>query len=110
MSRRFKIELIVNLVFLFIQRARAEAAAAEKARAASEERRRQEAEAQRKERDQAKAAAKREKKRLRNLCVDRYDHFIQAAVAADASRSSGEVKVQTLQDIDFVCQAMSTLE
>ncbi|VDD80543.1 unnamed protein product [Mesocestoides corti] len=96
-------------------RARAEAAAVEAARAASAERQRQEAEAQKKAREQAKAAAKQEKKKLRNLCVNRYDHFI-ASTVADASSSSSSslspdlVKIQTLQDMELLCQVLSTLE
>ncbi|KAM3184224.1 hypothetical protein ACTXT7_008812 [Hymenolepis weldensis] len=91
-------------------RAQAEAAAAEAARAADAERQRLEAEAQKKEREQAKAQAKKEKKRLKNICSNRYDHFIGPARSENSSLAADAVKVQTLQDIDLVCHALSTLD
>uniref|UniRef100_A0A0R3TID7 RAC_head domain-containing protein n=1 Tax=Rodentolepis nana TaxID=102285 RepID=A0A0R3TID7_RODNA len=91
-------------------RAQAEAAAAEAAMAADAERQRLEAEAQKKEREQAKAQAKKEKKRLKNICINCYDHFIAPAVNENSSLAADAVKVQTLQDIDLICHALSTLE
>ena len=65
---------------------------------------------QRKEREQAKALAKKEKKRLRNICINRYDHFIAPACSENSSVTEDTVKIQTLRDIDLLCQVLSTIE
>ncbi|VDK24515.1 unnamed protein product [Taenia asiatica] len=90
--------------------AKAEAAAAEAIRAADAERQRQEAELQRKEREQSKALSKKEKKRLRNTCVNRWAHFVAPARAENPSITEDAVKLQTLQDIDLLCHVLSTVE
>ncbi|VDL90687.1 unnamed protein product [Schistocephalus solidus] len=92
------------------ERARAEAAAEEASRAASEERRRAEAERLRKEKDVVKAIWKKEKKLLRSLCVDRFDHFIEPSQSSNPALSPGEIRVQTLQNMDLLCTALSHLE
>lgn len=92
------------------QRAKAEAAAAEATRAADAERLRQEAELQRKEREQTKALSRKEKKRLRNTCVNRWAHFVAPALADNPSVTEDAVKLQTLQDIDLLCHVLSTVE
>lgn len=94
----------------FLQRLKAEAEAAQAARAADAEHQRQEAELQRKEREQAKALSRKEKKRLRNICVNRYDHFIAPACSENPSATEAAVKIQTLQDIDLLCHVLSTAE
>ncbi|EUB62569.1 DnaJ subfamily C member protein [Echinococcus granulosus] len=91
-------------------RAKAESAAAEAARAAAAERQRQEAEMQRKEREQIKALSKKEKKRLRNNCVNRWAHFVAPARAENPSVAEDAVKLQTLQDVDLLCHVLSVVE
>ncbi|KAM7537310.1 hypothetical protein Aperf_G00000076838 [Anoplocephala perfoliata] len=91
-------------------RIRAEAAAAEAARAADAQRQRLEAEAQKKEREQAKAQARKEKRRLKDICGNRYDHFIAPARSENPELAEDSVKVQTLQDIDLLCHALSTMQ
>ncbi|KAL5110585.1 hypothetical protein TcWFU_006902 [Taenia crassiceps] len=91
-------------------RAKAEAAVAEAARAADAERQRQEAELQRKEREQTKALSKKEKKRLRNTCINRWAHFVAPAQVENPSVTEDALKLQTLQDIDLLCHVLSTVE
>ncbi|VDN11476.1 unnamed protein product, partial [Dibothriocephalus latus] len=64
----------------------------------------------RKEKDAVKAASKREKKLLRSLCVDRFDHFIEPSKSSNPAASPDDIKIRTLQNMELLCTALSHLE
>ncbi|KAA3674703.1 DnaJ subfamily C member 2 [Paragonimus westermani] len=89
------------------QQARLEAEQLSIARAASEERRRTEADRIRRERDQVRQEAKRERRRLRAVVVDRYDHFCQSE---PRPADSGAERVRILAALDLLCQRLSNVQ
>lgn len=67
-----------------------------------------EAERLRKEREQLKQEAKRERKRLRNVVVEKYNHFIHAVDSESAL--AGAERVQILADLDLLCQRLTNIQ
>ncbi|TPP65918.1 putative ribosome-associated chaperone zuotin translation, partial [Fasciola gigantica] len=90
------------------ERTRQEAEAHAAERAASEERKRVETERLRKEREQLKQETKRERKRLRAVVVEKYDHFIHTEYSESAL--AGAERVQVLADLDLLCQRLTNIQ
>ncbi|KAF6778608.1 hypothetical protein AHF37_01801 [Paragonimus kellicotti] len=89
------------------QQAKLEAEQLAIARAASEERRRAEADRMRREREQVRQEAKRERRRLRAVVVDRYDHFCQVG---PRPADFGAERVRILAALDLLCQRLSNVQ
>ncbi|KAF7232590.1 hypothetical protein EG68_09376 [Paragonimus skrjabini miyazakii] len=89
------------------QQARLEAEQLAIARAASEERRRDEADRMRREREQVRQEAKRERRRLRAVVVDQYDHFCPTE---PRPADFGAERVRILAALDLLCQRLSNVQ